>query len=65
MESGIQYKYAIANWDNPHTGDIEWEAGTRNRVVDGSSSADHLICENTWNMERITLNLIVPKDSSK
>lgn len=61
LEQPIQYKYVIANWDQPLSGIVEWEAGAHNRSIEGPFTSEHLICENKWNMERITLNLLVPQ----
>jgi hypothetical protein len=55
----IEYKYVIANWDHPQNGKIEWEAGNINRIIENPCEPQHIICENMWNMEKITLNLMV------
>jgi len=33
-----------------------------NRKIEVGRHMNHIICENTWNMERITLNLLVPEE---
>ena len=39
---------------------MEWEAGESNRKIDLKRTEDHFFCENSWNMDKITLNLMVP-----
>lgn len=52
----------IANWENPKDGNIEWEAGKQNRRIESPYDSQHILCENSWNMEKITLNLVVPEE---
>lgn len=65
---GIEYKYIIANWDNPQKNNTEWEVGYHNRKIDLGKPKSTIICGNyvtyvddKWNMDKITLNLLTQK----
>jgi hypothetical protein len=40
----IEYKYIIANWDNPSFDEIQWEAGDHNRKMDIGLSKTITLC---------------------
>lgn len=59
----IEYKYVIADWENPAEGAVEWEAGKTNRKINPDHAKGNAICENSWNMQKIKFNLFVPDGS--
>lgn len=60
----LEYKFVVALWDNPLHGDIIWEAGDHNRIIELKPSTNAYYSQSKWNMEKITLNLLLSRDEA-
>lgn len=41
----------------PGLGEIIWEVGKLDRRIQVETGKQHIICDNSWNKEKISLNL--------